>query len=194
MTYDVVRQAERGVIGKTYVSEDDGRNNGIVVTHADVTLELAVPLSEGCCAGMEFGLAECGHGGIADGGGGNTDSWWDGGGQEGIKGVEAKLGEHERGLMVVWTDVPVGEGVEGVEEGGGCLCGCKTSGGVPWDGGEEGKSESRCGAQGCHGWNGEKRKGTVARKDIGGRYSPSQVGHRVDYAFVRLVSVRESRR
>jgi hypothetical protein len=82
-------------MGRTYVAEDDGRNNGIVITHADVALELDVLLSESLCAGVELGLAEGGHGVIADGGGGDTDGLGDGGGQEGIEGVVAELGEHE---------------------------------------------------------------------------------------------------
>ena len=63
----------RGGKGGAHVAEDDGRNDGIVIAHADVALELDVLLSESLCAGVELGLAEGGHGGIADGGGGDTD-------------------------------------------------------------------------------------------------------------------------
>lgn len=116
MTCDHFRQRGDGGVRKTHVSEDDRRNDGIVVTHADIALGLAVLLSEGLCAGPQLGLAERGHGDIADGGGGNTDGCGDGGRQKGVERIVTELGEHEGGLMVVWTDVPVGEGVEGVEE------------------------------------------------------------------------------
>ena len=74
-----------------------------------------------------------------------------------------ELGEHERGLMVVWTDVPVGEGVEGVEEGRGGLGDCETSHrevGALWD--RAGEFERRCRTQGCHG--GDGRKGRDRRR------------------------------
>lgn len=123
MTCDSFRKRGGGGVRKTHVSQDDRRNNGIVVTHANVALELAVLLSEGLCAGVELGLAERGDGGIANGGSRYADGCGDGGRQEVVKGIITKLGEHEGGLMVVWTDVPVGEGVEGVKERGGAL-GC----------------------------------------------------------------------
>ena len=148
-------------MGMAYVAEDDGGNDGIVITHADVALELDVLLSESLCAGVELGLAEGGHGVIADCGGGDTDGGGDCGGQEGIEGVMTERGEHERGLMVVWADVPVGEGVEGVEEGRGGLGRCETSHGemgALWEG-RAGEFERRCGTQGCHGWGwGEKEE------------------------------------
>ena len=78
-------------VRNTYVAENDRRDDGIVVAHADVTLELTVLVSEGLCAGVKLGLAECGHGNIADGGGGDTDCGGHGGGQECIEGVVAKL-------------------------------------------------------------------------------------------------------
>lgn len=91
MTCASVRQVERGRWGKTHVAEDDGRHDGIVVTHTDIALELAVLPSEGLCAGVKLGLAEGGNGGIADGGGGDTDGFGNGGGQERIQGVETEL-------------------------------------------------------------------------------------------------------
>lgn len=73
MTCDNVRRHGEGKVLHADVAEDDGRNNGIVETHADVALERTVLRSEGLCAGMKLGLAKCGHGGIADGGGGDAD-------------------------------------------------------------------------------------------------------------------------
>lgn len=78
MTCDSVRN-EEGPMGRAHVAEDDGRNDGIVVTHTDVALELTILLSEVLCAGVELGLAEGRHGGIADSSGGDTDSRGDGG-------------------------------------------------------------------------------------------------------------------
>jgi hypothetical protein len=92
--------------------------------------------------------------------------------------------------MVVWADVPVGEGVEGVEEGRGALGRCETSHGemgALWDS-SAGEFERRCGSQGCHGWGWGEKEGTGQEERYMCRYSPSQVRHRVDYAFVRLVS------
>lgn len=154
MTYSSFRQRRDGGVRKTHVSENDGRDDGIMVTHTDIVLELAILFPEGLCAGVKLGLAEGRHGSIADGGGRDTDGCWDGGGQEGVEGVVTEPGEHEGGLIVVRADVPVGEGVKGVEERGRGLGRRETPYvklGVLQDGGEAGKSESRCGAQGCHG-------------------------------------------
>lgn len=154
MTCDHVRRHGGGKVCRAHVAEDDRRNNGIMVTHANEALELAVLVSKGLCAGMKLRLAECGHGSIADSGGGDTDCCRDGGGQECIEGIVTKLGEHEGGLTVVWTDMPVSERVERVEEGGRCSGRGETSRvevSTLWDGREQGESESRCRTQGCHG-------------------------------------------
>jgi len=141
-------------VRSTHVAEDDGRHDGIVVTHADVALELAVLLPEGLCASVKLGLAERRHGGIADGGGGDANGGRHGSRQEGIERIVTEFGEHEGGLVVIRTNMPVGESVERVKEGDGCFGGRKTSGVEPRalvDSGEGESKGSRGAQQGWHG-------------------------------------------
>ena len=94
-----------------YIAQNDRWYDRVVVPHTDVALEGFVRFRQFSRPLVQLGLAERSNGAIAHRCGRNSDFRRNGIPHKGVHGLIPQGGEHVLSLLVIWTDVAVGEGI-----------------------------------------------------------------------------------